>query len=521
MSENFTIPLFLLGALLVVSPASGADRNARSMTDQLIVRLEQSSLRRIQSVRANEAVPDVRLNGQALTFVRRFNGNGIIVRLPRQVSLEEARSMARQLENSEGIASAQPDRRMYPALFPNDPLYPQQWHLFEDTAGIRVPAAWDRETGSSAVIIAALDTGILPHADLDPARILPGYDFISDVATANDGDGRDPDPTDPGDAVEADECNIGELAEPSSWHGLAVSGVMVAKSDNASLAGTAGDIAGIDFAARLLPVRVLGKCGGFVSDIIDAMRWTAGLPVTGVPANMARARVINLSLSGPGACSPDEQQAINDVVAEGVVVVVAAGNDSADTAGQSPANCANVIAVGAVARDGKRASYVNAGDEVDLSAPGGDGPDGILTLYNTGTVDPGFDATAVIQGTSFAAAQVSAVASLMFAIDSSLAPGTVADYLRRSARVFPDDSCTTCTCGQGVLDADAALAAAADPATLPASNFVSPSCVVDGASGGGGGGGSGCVLASRPAPFDPVLLVLLVVAAVSRRKRST
>lgn len=515
MSGNLTVLGFLLCTLLMGNAASAADRDTRSTTDRLIVRLEQSSLRRIQAVRANEAVPEVRLaNGQALTFVRRFNGDGIIVRLPRQVSLEEARSMARQLESSEGIVSAQPDRRMHPALVPIDPLYPQQWHLFEDAAGIRMPAAWDRQTGSGTVIIAALDTGILPHRDLDAARILPGYDFISDATIANDGDARDPDPTDPGDAVTANECDIGEPAEPSSWHGLAVSGVMVGQSDNLD------DIAGIDFAARLLPVRVLGKCGGFVSDIIDAMRWAAGLPVAGVPNNVTPARVINLSLSGAGACSPDEQRAINDAVAAGAVVVVAAGNDSADTAGQSPANCANVIAVGAVARDGKRASYVNTGGEVDLSAPGGDGADGILTLYNTGNVGPMFDATASIQGTSFAAAQVSAVAALMFAVNSSLAPATVADYLRRSSRMFPDESCTTCTCGQGILDADAALAAAADPATLPDSNYVSPSCVVDGASGGGGGGGGGCATALRPSGFDPLLPVMLLVAAVRRRKRS-
>lgn len=509
MFENLTAPAFLLGAMVAFGGASAADRDARATTNQLIVHLEQSGLRRIQAVRPHDDVPDIRLpDGKALTFVRRFNGDGIVVRLPHDVSLAEAHSIARQLAAGAGVAAAQPDRRMYPALVPVDPRYPEQWHLREDTAGIRMQDAWDQHTGSSTVVIAALDTGILPHRDLDPARILPGYDFISDLATANDGDGRDADPTDPGDAVAAGECDDGEPAE-SSWHGLAVSGVMVAQSDNLR------DIAGIDFAARLLPVRVLGRCGGFVSDIVDAMRWAAGIPVAGVPANPTPARVINLSLSGAGACLAAEQQAINDVVAAGAVVVVAAGNDGEDTANQTPANCANLITAGAVARDAKPASYANLGKEVDLSAPGGDGSDGILTLYNTGSAGPGADTVVPIQGTSFAAAQVSAVASLMIAVDPSLTPGTVADYLRRSARVFPDDGCTTCTCGQGILDADAALRAAADPATLPASNFVSPSCVTASADGGGG-----CVLASAATRFDPVWLVMLIVAVMGLRRQN-
>jgi serine protease len=135
---------------------------------------------------------------------------------------------------------------------------------------------------------------------------------------------------------------------------------MAATSDNAS------GIAGIDFAARILPVRVLGKCGGLVSDIIDAIRWAAGLPVSGVPVNNNPAQVINLSLAGPGACSSAEQLAINDAVNAGAVVVVAAGNEGLNVKNYSPASCKNVVTVGAVARDGGITTYMNRGD----STPG-------------------------------------------------------------------------------------------------------------------------------------------------------
>ncbi|WP_455235447.1 S8 family peptidase [Thiogranum longum] len=495
--------------------AFAADPGLRPTTQKLIIRLKNDGLRRIQSVRPEQEVPDVRLpDGRPLRFERYFDGNGMVVRLPEEVTLEDAQHIADQLTASSAIESAQPNKRMYPALVPNDPDYPPdfadpvndpgQWHLFEDTAGIRMPAAWDRATGSSAVVVAHIDTGILSHRDLNPLRILPGYDFITDVATANDGDSRDPDPTDPGDATVDDECGAGIPGEDSSWHGLSVAGVMVAESDNFI------DIAGIDFAARLLPLRVLGKCGGDLSDVADAIRWAAGLSVAGVPDNTTPARVITLSLSGPGLCSPEEQAAINAAVSAGAVVVAAAGNETTDVASVSPANCNNVIAVGAVGRDGSRASYTNVGEEVDLSAPGGDGSgptaDGVLTLYNTGPVIPALDTLAFIQGTSFTTAQVSAVAALMWAVNNTLNPGMIEDLLRLTARPFPDASCTTSTCGRGILDADAALAGAADPASVLGA-------ATDFGSGRSGGSGGGCS-AMGGTRFDPLLILCLIVAGM-------
>ncbi len=506
-----------LGTGLTTQAVSASDAGPRASTDQLIIRLKDDGLRRVQAVHRDDAIAGIPLpDGRPLTFVRRFNGSGIVVRLPAPVSLEEAQGIAEQLAGNPTVASAQPNKRMYPAVIPDDefflpgtaPFPLGQWHLFEDTAGIRMQSAWDRETGSSSIVIAQLDTGILPHSELDPARVLNGYDFITDIDTANDGDGRDPDPTDPGDATLDDECAPGVLGQASSWHGLAVAGVMVAESNNAT------DIAGMDFAANLLPARVLGKCGGAVSDVIDAIRWAAGLPVAGIPDNPTPARVINLSLSGAGLCSAEEQAAINDAVNAGAVVVAAAGNEGVDVATISPANCANVITVGAVARDGSRASYMNSGEEVDLSPPGGDGEgleaDGILTLYNNGLTEPSTDTLAEIQGTSFTAAQTSAVAALMWAASAkanvTLTPGMIEELLRRTARPFPDSSCDTSLCGQGILDADAALAAAADPAAI-----------LGGTVGGSdGGGGGGCVLvANTHRGFDPLFLLLLM-AAVGR-----
>lgn len=521
MLKHLVILAFSLGVWLINDPVPAAEPDPRASTRQLIVRLKDDGLRRIQAVRRHDSVPEIGLpDGRPLSFVRQFNGNGVVVSLPADVSLEEAQRLAEELAANPLVASAQADKRMYPALVPDDPLYlpdpdrlrfpDGQWHLFEDTAGIRMQGGWDRETGSANVVIGQLDTGIVPHRDLDPARILAGYDLISDADIANDGDGRDADPADPGDATVDDECGAGVPGEASSWHGLAVAGVMVAESNNAL------DIAGIDFAARLLPVRVLGKCGGAVSDVIDAIRWAAGLPVAGVPDNPTPAQVINLSLSGDGECSPEEQAAINDAVIAGAVVVVAAGNEATDVANISPANCDNVVAVGAVGRDGSRASYMNVGEEVDLSGPGGDGEgagaDGILTLFNSGSTAPAVDRLAEIQGTSFTTAQTSAVSALMWAAGSeagvALNPGMIQEILRRTARAFPDSSCNPSLCGQGILNADAALAAAVDPES------------VLGAAANPGDGGGGCVLVNKGSSrFDPVFLLLLVTAGLYARGR--
>jgi serine protease len=508
--------------------AVAADKGvSRSRTDQLIVQFSDDNRLRIQSIERNQVLPDIHLSdGRSVKFMRRLEDNAVVVQLPDEISLDEAWQVAAQLAAQPGIEAVEPDKRFFPALVPNDPEYPPgvnaiqdpgQWHLFEDTAGIRIPAAWDQSTGSAGIVVAVLDTGIIPHRDIDAGRVLPGYYFfsggLSNLNTELDNDtilgdplGRDSNPTDPGDSTVDNECAPGEVGEDSSWHGLSVASVVVATSDNNT------DIAGIDFAARLLPIRVLGKCGGNLSDVADAIRWAAGLSVTGVPLNTNPADVINLSISGDGACSQFEQDAINAAVAAGTVVVTAAGNEGGSVQDVSPANCNNVITVGAIARDGKIASYVNVGPGVDLTAPGGDDPNppdpnnppnGILALSNFGTTTVGADALAVIQGTSFSAAQVSAVASLMLAVDATLSPNTVESILKATTRAFPDASCTTTLCGTGVLDASAAVAGAANPSSVLGSR-------VDVSKGGGG-----CSLSSaHRAPFDPLLSLIMALSGL-------
>jgi len=512
------------GAALAHGPTAGP-----SSISQLIVQLTDDGMRHIQSVSRGQTVPGIWLpDGRELKFLRRFGSESIVVALPEATGLDAARDIAAQLASQPGIAAAEPDKRFYPALRPNDPEYlgpdlnsinnPGQWNLFEPTAGINMEPAWDQSTGSASTVVAVLDTGIIAHRDLDAARLLPGYDFITDPATANDGDGRDSDPTDPGDwAEQGDPCYTGDpLQDRSSWHGLSVAGVIAATSNNST------DIAGINFSTRLLPVRVLGKCGGLLSDVADAIRWAVGLPVLGVAqVNPNPANVINLSLTGAGACSVVEQAAINAAVTAGAVVVVAAGNEGGDVANVSPANCENVVVVGAIARDGKVAAYSNTGSRIDFVAPGGDDPDpadplnppnGILTLSNLGTTvpDPNGDALAVIQGTSFSAAQASAVASLMLAVNPGLDPGTLEKVLKGTTRLFPDAlSCSTSSCGTGVLDARAALVGAANPASIVGINATTNN-------------GGGCVLSTGEAGFDPSLWLLVLVGAgyaVRRRAR--
>ena len=394
--------------------------------------------------------------GERLEHVRPMSGDAYVVRLGRRVMRLEARELARRLASDVRIESIEPDAVMQPLAVPNDTMFAQQWHYYEAAGGINLPAAWDRTTGSTAIRIAIIDTGILPHAEL-AARTIGGYDFIGDISASNDGDGRDSNAADPGDYG----CN----GAASSWHGTHVAGTIGAASNN----GTG--VTGINWVSRLVPVRVLGKCGGYTSDIVDGMRWAAGIGVPGVPANPDPVRVENLSLGGGGACSAAFQSAVDDVVARGTVVVVAAGNSNADVAGAQPANCNGVIAVAATMRNGGRASYSNFGAKVTLAAPGGGGSDGILSTLNTGSTTPAADAYAWFQGTSMATPHVSGVVSLMLSLDPSLTPAQVAQRLRAAARPFPNgtgNDCNTSLCGAGIVDAAASLAGLAAPAPAPA-----------------------------------------------------
>jgi uncharacterized repeat protein (TIGR01451 family) len=223
----------------------------------------------------------------------------------------------------------------------------------------------------------------------------------------------------------------------------------------------------------ILPVRVLGKCGGFASDIIDGSRWAAGLAVTGVPNNTTPAKVLNLSLGSGGTCSAAWQNAINAIVAQGAVFVVAAGNSNANASGFTPANCASVITVAANDRTGDRAFYSNFSTTlIEISAPGGETSptttNGVLSTLNSGTQGPVADNYVFYQGTSMAAPHVAGIASLLFSVNPSLTPAQVLSAIQSTARVFPPgSSCLTFNdCGAGIIDAAAAVASVVQSANL-------------------------------------------------------
>jgi serine protease len=387
-------------------------------------------------------------------YQRTLATGGQVFDLGRGLSLRQAARLARQVTADDpNVLYAEPDHILRRAAVPNDPLYAKQWDLSSANAGINVEKAWDITRGKG-VVVAVLDTGYRPHPDLKDNLLLPGYSFISDAAISNNPDlpqGRGPDAIDTGDACGDD---------PSSWHGTHVAGTIGAVANNDT------GIAGIAYEAKILPVRVLGKCGGFTSDIADGIIWAAGGTVEGAPANKTPAQVINLSLGGPLPCSRTEQDAIQQARSRGATIVAAAGNDGQNTRFADPANCPGVIAVAATDSTGGRASYSNYGAYVSLAAPGGAGQgplsspsaqNGILSTLNAGTDGPGDDIYYYYSGTSMAAPHVAGVAALLYAVKPTITPDQVGQILRSTARSFP----APCPgCGAGLLDAYAAITAA-------------------------------------------------------------
>lgn len=387
---------------------------------------------------AQESVP-----GRVLVRYRGGTGHRV-VRVPDTMKALVA------LRADPGVEWAEPDyiRRRY-SVTPDDEMYQYQWAL----PMIRAPQAWARSTGSSSVVVAVIDTGILPHPDLKD-RLVAGYDFISDPANANDDDERDADPTDTGTASE----------QSSGLHGLHVAGVLGATANNKI------GVAGLDWQCRIQPIRVLGIRGGsgVDSDIADAIRWAAGLHVDGVPDNATPAAIINMSFGGKGM-SKAMQSAVDDALAAGAVVVAAAGNLGLDASMDVPAGLHGVITVGAVDQTGQLAGYSNYGPAVSLMAPGGmlvndqnGNSEGILSTIQLPTT--GFTYV-YYAGTSQAAPFVSGTLSLLLASDPSFGPKDLRKLVMASAdpgsRCPDPEDATKAGCGAGLLDVDAALQLAA------------------------------------------------------------
>uniref|UniRef100_UPI002148B9D5 S8 family serine peptidase n=1 Tax=Endozoicomonas sp. ONNA2 TaxID=2828741 RepID=UPI002148B9D5 len=305
--------------------------------------------------------------------------------------------------------------------------------------------------------------GITDHQEINE-RLVAGYDFVSDPWMANDGDGWDNNPRDPGDALQpgAFGTSFGDPvpanARKSSWHGTHVAGTIAANTnDNIG-------VSGVTWLSGVQTLRALGRCGGYTSDIASAMRWGAGLKVYGLPINPNPVNVLNLSLGGQSLwCPQTYQDAIDEVVAAGVTVVVAAGNEQQDVAMSTPANCNNVIVVGAINRTGNRSWYSNYGTDIDIMAPGGETHfqgNGILSLYNSGLRGPTNGSYSELQGTSMAAPHITGLIDLSYAVNPMLPPAERERLLKETARPFARDSdCSTFRCGAGIADAAAFLRA--------------------------------------------------------------
>ncbi len=415
--------------------------------------------------------------------------------------------LASKLAADSEVEYAEPDRRRTIRAVPNDPLYDDnqvtatptvgQWYLRPPTStnvsAVNAQGAWSTTRGTSSIVVAVLDTGVrFDHPDLI-GKLLPGYDFVNDTKTANDGDGRDANPSDPGDWVTSSEINSDPSfancsATASSWHGTQVAGIIGAATQNAfGMASVAPNV-------MVLPVRVLGKCGGFDSDIQAAMLWAAGLSESPV-RNPHPAKVLNLSLGGEGACTTSYKDVIARLTDAGVTVVVSAGND-AGLAVDSPANCEGAFAVAGLRHAGSKVGFSSIGPEVTISAPAGNCVNEtgaclfpLLTTDNLGSTSPGSNtfsnSTQASFGTSFSAPLVSGTVGLMLSVNPQLTPAQIKSAVQASARPFPTSGagslptchapngteqlecyCTTSTCGAGMLDTAAAVQIVT-PATAP------------------------------------------------------
>ncbi|HKE92850.1 MAG TPA: S8 family serine peptidase [Povalibacter sp.] len=513
-SKSFTATALCLLLAVPFLPAAAQEDNSRvarepagpATTDHIIVRWKNG----VSATATTRAQKLSAASGLAIVSRKSIDSDTEVIQLPQRLSDDALTATLQQVQSDPDVMYASPDLRRHIHALTNDPLLSAQWYLADaQPSATRAETAWDITTGSPTVVVAVLDTGArFDHPDLGRVaaggKLLDGYDFVSNPLYSNDGDARDSDPTDPGDWVDStdrakpgfdSDCDL----SGSSWHGTRVSGLIGAMTNNAV------GVAGAAFNTRILPVRVLGKCGGTDSDIIAAMRWAAGLSVAGVPDNPTPASVINLSLGGTGPCTSAYQDVVNAVTARGVLIVASAGNEGGLVS--APANCTGVVGVAGIRHIGTKVGFSNLGTELSIGAPGGNcvntGPGqpclfSIVVAINSGTTVPAAstytDEINANYGTSFSAPQVAATAALMRSINDRLTPAQVTTLMKQSAGAFPvnsavptchvptggtdiqntECSCTTTTCGAGMLNTGAAVAAAQRPlAILQTSGSVS------------------------------------------------
>ncbi len=502
--------LRLLGAVLLATlapahasvpaaatPAPSAAPAARTV-ERFIVRLRATPESAAYEAAPGRVAALAARHGLAVAEARHIVSGMHLLRVTTQPG-ESAAHILQRLRADAEVEYAEIDQRRHALATPDDSMFGEQWYLQNsEPSAINAVAAWDLTTGSPGVVIADLDTGVrFDHPDLRSAtanRLLPGYNMIANVTVSNDGDGRDADASDPGDWVTAADVKTQQFSgctvANSSWHGTRVAGILGAITNNQQ------GIAGVSWQGWIEPVRVLGKCGGYDSDIIAAMGWAAGFPVSGVPANPYPARIINMSLGAAGSCPASYQQIVDELLGAGVLVVVSAGNEGGPV--DSPANCAGVAGIAGLRHVGTKVGYSSLGPEVALSAPAGNCVNtgarqpclfSIVTTTNTGTTKPATntytDEYNFNVGTSFSAPIVAGIAGLMLAVNGNLTPEQLIARLQKASQPFPvsttpgvpmchvptgpndlqtsECSCTNQTCGAGMANANAAVLEALRP----------------------------------------------------------
>jgi serine protease len=556
----------------------------RLTPDNAITTTVRSQARPRTLIQAQTSLPDVaalvQRVGLAVVKSRQFTPSMHVLYLPKTLYGADVEAALAKLRADPSVKFADVDQIRYPhGVTPNDPLFMPstgasgQWYMntpsstpitidgsvTEDLSATDAVSAWGITTGSAGIVIADVDTGVrFDHPDLLRAglggRLLPGYDFVGQdynpttgaalgtFLIANDGDGWDPDPSDPGDWISSTDIENSlfakDTAEPSSWHGTRVMGVFGAITNNDV------GIAGMTWGSWVLPVRALGKGGGYDSDIIAGIEWAAGLPVTNpdgpsVPNNPYPADIINLSLGGTGSCPSDYEDALRQVTQLGVLVVASAGNGGAAGAAapvDTPANCSTlvpgVMGVVGLRNVGTKVGYSSFGTGASIGAPAGNCVvesgaclRSIDTTTNTGSTTPEdntyTDEANPNLGTSFSAPIVSGIAGLMRSVNYNLTPAQLVARLQASASAFPQSSFgdtaqpPTCPqtsssaecicpndgsqCGAGMVNALSAVQAAQKPIGV----IVIPASIKAGAVLDASGSVAGCnSSSSTPTPLS-------------------
>lgn len=449
--------VFLSGTALAAGRVEISGLSNNEPVDGFIVTYRQGSASKL-SVAAQQRSLDQaaatafgRAKPLTLKHERTLGIGSELVQASRQLDRVEAETLMRQIAADPDVAFIEPNVRLYPTLTPNDTFFNLQYGFQSGVGGSNADQAWNLGFLGAGTIVAVIDTGYRPHVDLN-ANIINGYDFISSSFSANDGGGRDASALDPGDWVTVGQCFPGSPASNSSWHGTHVAGTVAAVTNN-----TAG-VAGMAFNAKVLAVRALGRCGGTLADIADAVTWASGGTVAGVPAVGAnKASVINMSLGGGGSCAGSVMQtAINGAISRGTTVVVAGGNSNANVSGFNPASCTGngLIVVGATDSAGVKASFSNFGAGVDVSAPGVQ----IASTLNDGTTVPGADNYVYYSGTSMSSPHVAGLAALIQskpAVDC--APAQVETLIKTWIKPFGVPAPAAGTMGTGIINAFTAV----------------------------------------------------------------